>query len=162
MNNLSLRNIVILLGAVIIALLVLGFLSTLLNQIIPITIALIAGLVLGRLSGRVDLVAAARNALRRDQTADSETPVEQATEPTATADDDLADEAAAIKARLADQAEPEPPAEITDFEIKTEEEILAEARRRETELASKKAEYDPAAALAERRRRLLGEDDDKG
>jgi hypothetical protein len=159
MKNLSLRNMLILLGAVIIALLALGLVSTLLNQIVPITIALVAGLVLGRLSARVDLLAAVREALRRDQSAK---PAAHAAEKPAVADAEVQANAEAIKARLADQEEPEPTPEITDFVIKTEEEILAEARQREAELASKKTAYDPAAALEERRRRLLGKDDAKG
>ena len=163
MKNLSLRNMLILLGAVIIALLALGFVSTLLNQIIPITIALIAGLVLGRLSIRVDLLAAARTSLRRDPTEQpAADQAEQATEEPAPIAADLQADADAIKARLEDKEASESTPEITDFEIKTEEEILTEARQREAELASKKADYDPAAALAERRRRLLGEDTAEG
>ena len=42
MKDMSLRNVLLLLAAVIVALLVLGFVGTLLNQLIPITIALVA------------------------------------------------------------------------------------------------------------------------
>ena len=71
-------------------------------------------------------------------------------------------EVEAIKQRIADtEAEPEKEAEITDFEIKSEAEILAEARRREAEIARQSTEYDPAAALEERRRRLLGDQADE-
>ena len=154
MKNLSLRNMLILLGAVIIALLALGFVSTVLNQVIPVTIALIVGLVLGRLSAQVDVLAAIRNALQRDQTEQpAEQPQQQANEL-----DSIDSQAEEIKAHLEDKEEPEPIPEITDFDIKTEEEVLSAARKREAELADKKSEYDPTAALEERRRRLLGGD----
>ncbi len=163
-NTISLRNMLILLAAVIIALLALGFVSTLLNQIIPITIALIVGIVLGRLSINVNLIESLRSALRRpaqSKAAPSQQAAEQAPAE-APAEVQVRTRAEAIKARLADQEpQAEEKAEITDFTIKTEEEVLAEARRLEEEAAKRAAAYDPAEALAERRRRLLGDQADK-
>lgn len=159
MKDMSLRNVLLLLAAVIIALLVLGFVSTLLNQLIPITIALVVGVVLGRMSGSVDLRAVVWNAVRRQKPAKAEAPQTEAQPAT---DAEVQSEVEAIKQRIADtESPPEEEAEITDFDIKTEEEVLAEAQRREAEIAQKNAQYDPEAALAERRRRLLGDQADK-
>lgn len=164
MNNISLRNVLILLGAVIVVLLALGFISTVLNQVIPITLALIVGVVLGRMSVNVNLVEVIKDALRRQprqavskpETTQTAAPQEQA-KPIA--DEQARAEVEAIKRRIADvESEPEPQAEVTDFRIKTEEEIQAEARRLEEEVAKRNASYDPAAALEERRKRLLGGD----
>lgn len=164
MNNISLRNVLILLGAVIVVLLALGFISTVLNQVIPITLALIVGVVLGRMSVNINLVDVVKDALRRQpkqaapktQTTQAAAPQEQA-KPIA--DEQARAEVEAIKRRIADvESEPEPQAEVTDFRIRTEEEIQAEARRLEDEVAKRSASYDPAAALAERRKRLLGDD----
>lgn len=164
MNNISLRNVLILLGAVIVVLLALGFISTVLNQVIPITLALIVGVVLGRMSVNVNLVEVIKDALRRQpkqaapktETTQVAAPQEQ-TKPIA--DEQVRAEVEAIKRRIADvESEPEPQAEVSDFRIKTEEEIQAEARRLEEEVAKRNASYDPAAALEERRKRLLGGD----
>lgn len=164
MNNISLRNVLILLGAVIVVLLALGFISTVLNQVIPITLALIVGVVLGRMSVNVNLVEVIKDALRRQpkqaapktETTQVAAPQEQ-TKPIA--DEQARAEVEAIKRRIADvESEPEPQAEVSDFRIKTEEEIQAEARRLEEEVAKRNASYDPAAALEERRKRLLGGD----
>ena len=157
MSNFNLRNALILLVAVIAALLILGFVSTILNQLIPITVALIVGLVLGRMSVRVDLLAALKNILRREaqpQTVQKPAAVEMTDDP-----DEVQEEVEAIKQRIGETETPEPETEddLSDFVIKTEEQILAEARRREQEIARKNNEYDPAAALEERRRRLLGD-----
>lgn len=156
MNNLNLRNVVLLLAAVIVALLALGFISTILGQIIPLVIALGIGVVLGRMSNQVDMRTALMNIVRRQVTSQMQQQVaqpksSQVTEKPA---------AAAVPERLVD----EPPASndaITDFDIKTEAELQAEARRLEEEVARKSAEYDPRAALEERRRRLLGDQADE-
>lgn len=163
MNNISLRNVLILLGAVIVVLLALGFISTVLNQVIPITLALIVGVVLGRMSVNVNLVDVVKDALRRQpkqaapKTETTQVAPQEQAKPIA--DEQARAEVEAIKRRIADvESEPEPQAEVTDFRIKTEEEIQAEARRLEEEVAKRNASYDPAAALEERRKRLLGGD----
>lgn len=159
MKNISLRNILILVAAIIGALLLLGFLSTLLNQVIPITVALIVGVVLGRMSASVDVVASLRSAIRREKQPPQSQPAADSTTSTAeaSAEDEIQAGVEAIKRRIADEPDETPqPAEASDFEIKTEAEILEEARRREAEIARQSNAYDPAAALEERRRRLLG------
>jgi hypothetical protein len=162
MNNISLRNVLILLAAVIVVLLGLGFVSTVLNQVIPITLALIVGVVLGRMSVNVNLVSVIKDALRRQptQAAKPEAAKPDTVQASPLQDEQARAEVEAIKRRIADvEPEPEPQAaEVTDFKIKTEEEIQAEARRLEDEVSKRNATYDPAAALAERRKRLLGDD----
>jgi hypothetical protein len=161
MNNLSLRNVLILLVAVVLALLALGFVSTLLNQIIPITLALVVGVILGRLSVRMNLVEMVKEALRRPaRQAAAPAPAQRESQAAQATPEPLRAEVEAIKRRLEDvQPEPAPQAESEklDFEIKTEEQVLQEARRREEEIARRNASYDPAAALAERKRRLRGD-----
>lgn len=168
MNNISLRNVLILLGAVIVVLLALGFISTVLNQVIPITLALIVGVVVGRMSVNVNLADVVKDALRRQpkQTAARPEAAQAAASTQApaqtTPDEQTRAEVEAIKRRLADvEAEPQQTAEVTDFKIKTEEEVQAEARRLEDEVARRSAAYDPTAALAERRKRLLGDQSDQ-
>ena len=165
MKDINLRNVLVLLGAVLIALLALGFVSTVLNQIIPITIALAVGVVLGRMTVNVNLLSVLRELVRR-------TPARaapQADQPKAEAAQEAADEPVragveAIKQRITDvesETGAQQEAEITDFKIRSEEEILADARRLEDEVARRSAAYDPAAALAERRKRLLGDQGDQ-
>jgi len=166
-NNISLRNVLLLLAAVIIGLLVLGFVSTLLNQIVPIVIALVVGIVLGRLSVNVNVVELVKDTVRRrpaqaEAKAEPAQTADSAHQPAQASDEQVRAEADAIKKRLGDvEAEPAQGAEITDFKIKTEEELQAEARRLEAEVAKRSAQYDPSAALEERRRRLLGGQHDK-
>jgi hypothetical protein len=155
MNNLNLRNVVLLLGAVIVALLVLGFISTILGQIVPLAIALVIGVVLGRMSHQVDVRAALMNSVRRQAVAQIR---QQAAQPK-TSQSTEKPAAAAVPERLVDKP-PADDAPITDFEIKTDAELQAEARRLEEEVARKSAEYDPMTALEERRRRLLGDQAD--
>lgn len=159
MKDMSLRNVLLLLGAVIVALLALGLVSTILSQIIPVTIALVAGVVLGRMSVNVDVSTALMNIIRRrNQPATEKKPETKDPQP---ATDEMRGEVEAIKERIADkESQPEEKAEIADFDLRSEGEVLAEARRREAEIAQQSSEYDPAAALAERRRRLLGDQAD--
>ncbi len=165
MNNISLRNVLVLLVAVIAVLLALGFVSTLLNQIIPITIALVVGVALGRMSTNVNLLTVLKQAIRRapaQAAATEEKPQSQVAE--VDAQDEISARAAAIKQRLEDvdtETAPQKAPQVDDFDIKSEDEILTQARRLEEEVARRNAAYDPAAALEERRRRLLGDKADQ-
>lgn len=174
MNNLSLRNVLIVLGALIAGLIILGVISTVLTQIVPLAIVAIVAFVLGRLSVNVNLLDVVRNALSSAATA-ATTPAEKpAARPAVTKaappqkdplpkTDQLpqTDRLDKAKSNMIDsESEPKP---LEDFVIKSEAEILAEARQREAELSQKKnaAADDVAAALEERRRRLLGDQSDK-
>jgi len=164
------RNALTILGGVIVVLLVLGLISTFLSQLLPVSIALVAGFALGRVSVRVDIVALLRGLLERRQIAtaapaqDTAKPAETQAKVEAEVEvetDPLKAEAEAIKARLSDAEAEAPEAPISDFDVKTEDEVLAQARRLEDEASKKAAEYDPSAALEERRRRLLGDQADE-
>lgn len=166
MNNSTLRNVLILVGVVVVALIGLGILSTLLTQIVPIGIALLVGFIVGRLSTNAGMVQRITGRNRETTAAATDqqqqaTPRQQRREPAAAPAAeaparDVQAEAEAIKARLADAEEKAPAREITDFDIRTEDEVLAEASRLEDEIKKRAATYDPSAALEERRRRLLG------
>ncbi len=157
----TLRNSLTILGGVIVVLLVLGLISTFVSSLLPVSIALVAGFVLGRASVHVAFGALLMNLIRRRGQTQAAPAQTQAAPAADNAADPVQAEAEAIKARLAD-AESEAPAQpISDFEIKTEDEVLAEARRREAELSQKANAYDPSAALEERRRRLLGDQADE-
>lgn len=159
------RNMLIVFGIVVVALVALAFIGNLLSQILPLTIALVVGIVLGRLSVNVNLADVARKAISqqraqraRSQAAKPKAAAKPAAQPAAQAEPDSAQQLEARRKRIAD-AEPAPAEakpELNDFEIKSEEEILAEAREREAEIRQKQASADAVkAALEERRRRLL-------
>jgi hypothetical protein len=161
------KNIVMLAAVVIVALIVLGFLSTILNAIVPLAVVAAVAFILGRMSNQVNLIEAAGKLLQRGVTADkSVTAAKPAASQPAQADiqDAQAErEAEAIRERLSEpEAEPAPPSDA--FEIRSEAEIMADMKRREAEIAQKKAAPtadDVAAALEERRRRLLGDQADQ-
>lgn len=165
------RNALMILGGVTVVLLILGLMSTFVSQLLPVSIALAAGFVLGRVSVRVDIVALLRGQLAQRQTVvaapaqetakAAATPAKAEAEVDAAEADSLKSEAEAIKARLSDAEAEAPEAPISDFDIKTEDEVLAQARRLEDEANKKAADYDPSAALEERRRRLLGDQADE-
>lgn len=170
MNDKFVRNVLIVAGLVIAGVVGLGVLSTVLTAIVPLTIALAAGFVLGRLSvhfnlidfvrGRLQAAAVARAAQAVTSPAQTQAaPVKAAEAPR--------QNAAPAPERLIDEADTPDPAQEAeekigklDFEIRSEAQILEEARRREQEIAQKSAAYDPRAAIEERRKRLLGKTDE--
>lgn len=159
MNATSTRGMLMVFGIVIVALIVLAVVGNLLSQILPLTIALVIGIVLGRLSARVNLVEVIRRLFRRTPAAVSRQPAKTSEQkPATTATAEKAEQSAQ---RIADEPAAAEKPEITDFVIKSDEDVLAEARQRETELRNKQANEDAVrSALEERRRRLRGEDSD--
>lgn len=166
------RNILILVAVVVIGIMAVQFLS----NIVPIIITAIAAFILGRLSVHYDLVGmirarmaaapaqaaaatpaveAAPKAVAKPAPSPAKTTVGEAVKP---APAQATPKAAEAAKRLAD--EPQNSVLLDEsFEIKTPEQIEAEARRREQELAQKTAAPNPdavQAALEERRKRLLG------
>ena len=118
------------------------------------------------MSVRVNLISMIKDALRRPAKSTAKTEAPQSEAAQTQPDETASAEVEAIKQRIAEVEEPAAPsepekAEITDFHIKTEDEILADAKRLEDEVAKRNATYDPAAALEERRRRLLGDKADQ-
>lgn len=169
MNDKFVRNVLIVAGLVIAGVVGLGVLSTVLTAIVPLTIALVAGFVLGRLSvhfnlidfvrGRLQAAAVARAAQAVTSPAQTQAAPAKAEAPQ--------QNAAPAPERLIDEADTPDPAQEAedkigklDFEIRSEAQILEEARRREQEIAQKSAAYDPRAAIEERRKRLLGKTDE--
>ncbi len=155
------RNMLIVFGVVVVALVALAFIGNLLSQILPLTIALVVGIVLGRLSVNVNLADVARKAISQRQTRKASPQAAKpkaAAKPAAQAEPDATQQLEARRQRIAD-AEPAPAEakpELNDFEIKSEADILAETREREAEIRQKQASADAVqAALEERRRRLL-------
>jgi uncharacterized membrane protein len=165
MNNPAVRNGLILIVAVVIAIIVLGFLTTLLSAIVPIAITAIIAFILGRLSVHFNLMNFIRSA-RAAKPAEAAAPVKAVETPAKTT---VAAEiskpaptrqvAESAAERLADEPKKDSILLDPDFEVKTPEQIEAEARKREQE-AMKKAtsgsEDAIQAALEERRKRLLG------
>ncbi|MBZ0293775.1 MAG: hypothetical protein K8L99_14505 [Anaerolineae bacterium] len=156
MNATSTRGMLMVFGIVIVALIVLAVVGNLLSQILPLTIALVIGIALGRLSASVNLVDAIRRIFRRTSAAARRPAKTVEQQPTVTAT-----KVEKSARRIADEPAAEEKPEITDFVVKSDEEVLAEARQRESELKNQQADADAVrAALEERRRRLLGEDSD--
>ncbi len=175
----------VIVAAVVIGLVVLGFISTILSNIIPLALVALIAFILGRLSHRVNYLQLGRRTLNRAREA-AETSVEKAAAHAQTrkeaagydaaaqdANRKLAREAQSAAETAAARAEeraveaparlvesetpPEDPTAKPDFVIKTAEQIQAEARLIEEEAAKKAQAQDVQAALEERRRRLLGE-----
>lgn len=176
MNNLSLRNVLIVLGALVVGLIILGVVSTVLTQIVPLAIVAVIAFVLGRMSVNVNLVDVLRNAITTAAT-QVMTAEKPAAKPAAkpqvaqaapqksalpkTSQLPQTDRLDAAKTNMIDHESEARPVE--DFVIKSEAEILAEAKQREAELSQKNTAADAVnAALEERRRRLLGNQNGEG
>ncbi|MBC6936739.1 MAG: hypothetical protein DWB42_12990 [Chloroflexi bacterium] len=189
MNDINARNIVVIVAAVIIGLVVLGFIGMILSNIVPLAIVALIAFILGRTSHRVNYLQLGRNAVNRAREA-AETSVEKAAaraetrkeaagygEAAQDANQRLAQEArtaAEAAAARAEQRAAEAPARLVesetpaedltakpDFVVKTAEQIQAESRLIEEEAAKKAQAMDVQSALEERRRRLLGEKGDQ-
>lgn len=160
MNSPNVRNILLLIIAVVIAVVVLSFLSTLLSAVVPIAIAAVVFFILGRLSVNFNLLNFVRSSLSAQSKPAEEKPAETKVAPAVT----KPAETPGTKPKAAaasTEAIPEKPINPdllldTSFEIKTAEQIEAEARLREQEATKRAAGNDVNAALEERRKRLLG------
>jgi uncharacterized membrane protein len=155
----TIRNILILIAVVVIAIMAVQFLS----NIVPILVTAIAAFILGRLSVHFDLIGLIRaRTAAPAQAAASAGETLKVTHVEAAKPAQTAAPRPAPTERLADEPAQKTALLDEDFEIKTPEQIEAEARRREQELSQKAATPNPdavQAALEERRKRLLG---DKG
>ncbi len=153
MKNINVGSVVIVAAVIVVALIILGFVSTLLTNIVPLTVVAIIAYILGRNSHNVDYLQVVGNLLKRLTAARPQTAAKPAASNTVVATTPTVKPAETPVPERQAQAE----TNLADFEIKTEAEILAEARLREQEILQEKSAYDPAAALEERRRRLLGQ-----
>jgi hypothetical protein len=160
MKNLNAGSVII-----VVALIILGFLSTLLTNIVPLTIVAIIAFILGRTSHTVNYMQIASNLLQRSTkqiqaataaktttTTPKKTTVTPPTESVQTVETTAAPAHSQTRQKQAEENLAD-----SDMEIKTEAEVLAEARLREEEIRKNSTVYDPTAALEERRRRLLGQ-----
>jgi hypothetical protein len=164
----NVRNLLIMGGVVIAAIVVLGFINSLLSAIVPMAIVAVIAFILGRLSTRMNLLKATGSVLgsllgviRASSKAASKAaaarPAPQ--KPAAKA------ESAPVAIPVAEE-ETESPAETDDdvsslnLAIETEEDLQAKTRRLEEEVARRNVNYDPQAAIEERKRRLLGKTED--
>jgi hypothetical protein len=160
------RNVLILSAAVVVGLIILGFLSTILNAIVPLTIVAVVAFVLGRISTRTNLLQAGMNLANR-AAAKSEPAVQSAAKPVEAAPVQKA--AAEAPTKILPKTGKLPQTQrldaaklnIEDFEVKNTDEVLADAKKLEDDLAKRNANYDPAAALEERKKRLLGDKKDE-
>jgi hypothetical protein len=167
MNLQNVRNIVIVIGAVVVGVAALGFLTTLISSVVPIAITGVVAFALGWMARGGDL----NRFFSRGSAAAAkvETLVTSVSTARAEAKPTPAKTTAPDAAKTAERPADEPPAAKDalldpNFEIKTPEQIEAEARRREQEIAKKATSATPqdvAAALEERRKRLLGDKGDE-
>lgn len=162
MNNINIRNILLVIVAIVAVIFGMNVLSTLVGSIIPIAITGVAGFLLGRFTANRSmgqLFRTAQNASTSVMAAASKIVEER---PATTVVGKASSPAPAPVAEKPAAASPElknPELLDPNFEVKTPEQIEAEARRLEAEVSQKAAAYDPKAALEERKKRLLG---DKG
>jgi len=170
MNTTTLRNGLLVVGAVAIPIVALVVIGTILNVLAPLAITAAIAFVLGRLSVNFNLIEFVKKQREQQQAAAEAKTVEKAaavlqkTESVSAKPAPKAAEKTVEKAPAASAPAPAEPKTRNDlldptFEIKTPEQIEAEAKQREQELLQKAATPSPdsvAAALEERRKRLLG------
>jgi hypothetical protein len=160
------RNVLILSAAIVGGLIILGFLSTILSAIVPLMIVAVVAFILGRMSTHMNLLQVGMNLASR-ATAKTETPAKPAAKPaeaapvqkaaTETPTTTLPKTGKLPQTQRLDAAK----LNITDFEVKSSDQVMAESKKLEDDLAKRNADYDPAAALEERKRRLLGDKKDE-
>lgn len=166
MNTTTLRNALLVIGAVAIPIVVLVVIGTILNILPTLAITAAVAFVLGRLSVNFNLIEFVKKQREQQQAAAEAKTVEKAAAVLQKTESVSAKPApkTAEKAPAASASAPAEPQTRNDlldpsFEIKTPEQIEAEAKQREQELLQKAATPSPdsvAAALEERRKRLLG------
>ncbi|MEZ4668756.1 MAG: hypothetical protein R3E39_12665 [Anaerolineae bacterium] len=162
MNNINIRNILLVIVAILAVILGMNVLSTFVGAIIPIIITGIVGFFAGRATANRSMGQLFRSAQNASSTVMAAASKIVEEKPPATVTSKAAPPAPAAEKPVPKPATPEVKnIELLDpdFEIKTPDEVEAEARRLEAEVSQKAAAYDPKAALEERKKRLLG---DKG
>jgi len=162
------RNVLIASAAIVGGLIILGFVSTILNAIVPLTIVAVVAFLLGRMSTRTNLLQAGMNLANRARN-------EMVTQSAPKAAAKPAESAPVQQAAPEAEQKPLPKTgklpqtqrldaaklNITDFDIKSSDQVMADSKKLEEDLAKRNADYDPAAALEERKKRLLGDKQDE-
>jgi hypothetical protein len=143
MSSANIRNILLVIGAIVVVILGMNILSTLIGAIIPIAITAVVAFIMGRLSASRNLLDLVRSA-----SASMVTVTEKVAE--------MSKPVAKGESSAATPALKNPQLLDPNFEVKTPEQIEAEAQRLEAEVGQKTVTYDPKAAIEERKKRLLG------
>lgn len=166
----TVRTVLLLIALVVVGLMAINFIS----NIVPILVTAVAAFLIGRLSASTDVVAVVRGLFNRGAVsavagAAAAVVKSTASAPAAKSTAEAKPAAKPVDAALQERAnrlkdEPAPKDEQLldeDFQVKTSEQIEAEARAREQELLQKREEPNPdavQAALEARKKRLLGGD----
>ncbi len=155
MNNV--RNVLLVIGAILVIILGMNILSTIIGAVIPIVITALAAFLLGRYTANRSLSSLATTARAAAPVIGkaAQTVIDVGTKAVASPPAE-----APKTVRVEPPAAAQPPLknpELLDpnFEVKTPEEIEAEAKRLEQEVSQRAAGYDAKAAIEERKRRLL-------
>lgn len=159
MKDLNLPNLLAAVAIVIVAIIALGFVSTLITSILPLTIVAIIAFILGRMSASANLFNLGTTLFKRAGNNITKARAQAKVEPKSDSKTATSSEASLTERqnRLAEKEEAAPEA---GFTLRSEQEVLSAARRREEEIIAKsRQDYDPMTAIEERKKRLLG---DKG
>jgi hypothetical protein len=163
MNLTTLRNGAILVGVVALALAAMWLVSSIVSAIVPIAITAVIAFTLGRMSVNVNLLEVVGSGIER---LSKRAPAEERAAAKVEKTEQVAMQAAsmsqarAVEKLAADKPAPEPDTSrladepLETPEIKTEEQLRAESKRIEEEIAKRTAGYDPKAAIEERKKRL--------
>lgn len=159
MKDVNLPNLLVAAAIVVVALVVLGFASTLITILLPLTIVAVVAFILGRMSANTNLLNLGTNLFKRASNNITKARA-QAKVETKSESKTVTSSEASLTERQNRLAEKEEPAAEAGFTLRSEQEVLSAARRREEEIIAKsRQDYDPMTAIEERKKRLLG---DKG
>lgn len=168
MNNINIRNVLLAIGAIVLVILGMNILSTFIGAIVPIAITGVVAFILGRVTAGRSMGQLFRTAQTAGSTVMSAASRMVEEKPPVTVQG-KANAPAAKPAEKAPAAAPKPAAETPDlknpdlldptFEVKTPEQLAADARRLEAEASQKAASMDAKALIEERKKRLLGNQD---
>jgi biopolymer transport protein ExbB/TolQ len=179
MNDKTIRNVVIAVVAVVALLIVLGIVGSLLSSIVPLAIVAAIAFFLGRKSVNTNLLEAASDLVSRARQpagqivgAARSVAVKPDAEKPAETEKSAADPAMQktvqrntkkTDARLtsANKTLEDTHSGTSNLSVKTADQLQEESRRLEEEVARRTANYDPTAAIEERKRRLLGDQGEK-
>lgn len=150
MDRKTIRNGAILIGVVALVIIGLSLVSAFITSVVPILITAVVAFILGRMSVRTNLL----DLVRQGRQAASKSTPKPATKPAAKPAS--AEVVPAEKPKVV-EVPVQPESDDVDFKVKTVEDVLKESRRLEEEISKRNTDYDPTAALEERRRRLLGD-----
>jgi hypothetical protein len=160
MNNINFRNVLLVIGAIVLVILGMNILSTLIGAIIPIAITGIVAFILGRMTAGRSVGTLFRTAQTAGSTVMAAASRMAESKPPVVVQ-------GKVNSAPAEAAAPPPAAKAEpevknrelldeDFEVKTPEQIAAESKRLEAEASQKAATMDAKALIEERKKRLLG------